>query len=105
MGGNGRCVGRKIMPHDLMIAHRTLPCNARVRVTNVRTGASVDATVGDRGPYGACRPGTSGKACEWFIKRHRREAGTWRGIADLTPAVAEAIGHKSFGRVKIEVLP
>src|SRR5690606_22573969 len=32
-------------------AHRTLPCGAQVRVTNVRNGKSVVVRINDRGPF------------------------------------------------------
>ena len=35
----------------LTAAHRTLPCGARVRVTNQRNGKSAIVTVNDRGPF------------------------------------------------------
>ncbi len=35
---------------DLTAAHRTLPLDTRVRVTNLSTGASVVVRIGDRGP-------------------------------------------------------
>lgn len=36
---------------DLTAAHRTLPFNTRIRVTNQSNGKSVDVRVNDRGPY------------------------------------------------------
>ncbi len=39
--------------HQLTAAHPTLPLNARIQVTNVANGKSVEVTVTDRGPgYG-----------------------------------------------------
>jgi hypothetical protein len=40
----------------------------------------------DRGPFGAILPDG-----EWGFKIHRDEPGVWRGIIDLSPAVAEAL--------------
>ena len=37
--------------HDLTAAHRTLPFNTKVRVTNVATGKSVVVRINDRGPF------------------------------------------------------
>jgi rare lipoprotein A len=33
-------------------AHRTLPMNTRVKVTNKKNGRSVELRINDRGPYG-----------------------------------------------------
>src|SRR5690606_27473027 len=38
-------------PNDLTAAHRTLPFNTRVLVTNVHSGASVVVRINDRGPF------------------------------------------------------
>lgn len=106
-GGKSPCLGRRVEADDNVIAHRTLPCNARVRVTNVRTGRSTVATVGTRGPYGACldEGWVRGPCKEWAIKRRASDPGVWRGVADLAPPVVEALQHRSFDRVVLEVLP
>ena len=43
--------GKPFDEHKLTAAHRTLPLNTRVRVTNLKTGRSVEVTITDRGPY------------------------------------------------------
>jgi rare lipoprotein A len=43
--------GKPFDDRKLTAAHRTLPLNARVRVTNLETGRSVEVTIIDRGPY------------------------------------------------------
>ena len=106
-GGKSKCLGRRVLPTDRGIAHRTLPCGTRVRVTNLRTKLSTVAVVIDRGPYGACLDlgWHRGPCSEWAIKRHRSDPGSWRGLADLTPPVAAELNHKSFDAVRIDVLP
>jgi rare lipoprotein A len=37
--------------NEMTAAHRTLPFNARVKVTNVVTGKSVIVRINDRGPF------------------------------------------------------
>jgi rare lipoprotein A len=37
--------------HDLTAAHRTLPFNTKVRVTNTENGKSVVVRINDRGPF------------------------------------------------------
>lgn len=43
--------GERFNKYHLTAAHRTLPFNARVRVTNLRNGKSVVVRINDRGPY------------------------------------------------------
>ncbi len=43
--------GKRFDARKLTAAHRTLPLNTRVRVTNLLSGRSVDVTITDRGPY------------------------------------------------------
>jgi hypothetical protein len=50
----------------------------------------------DRGPYGALLP--NGK---WGIKSRRKDPGRWRGIIDLSPAMAKAIQLNGKERVRI----
>lgn len=43
--------GKPFDDRKLTAAHRSLPLNSRVRVTNLHTGRSVEVTIIDRGPY------------------------------------------------------
>lgn len=43
--------GKPFDDRKLTAAHRTLPLNSRVKVTNLETGNSVEVTITDRGPY------------------------------------------------------
>ena len=107
-GGRSPCLGRQVRPTDHVVAHRTLPCGTRVRVTNLRTGLKTIATVANRGPYGACLDDDyrGGFRCnKWALKRRRSDPGRWRGVLDITPAVATAIEHDGWDRVRLEVLP
>jgi peptidoglycan lytic transglycosylase len=74
--------GQPLNPDAFTVAHKTLPFNTRVRLTNVANGKSVTAIVTDRGPYVAGR------------------------CFDLTPAAFKAIASLSAGviTVKYEVL-
>ncbi len=47
--------GETFNPDALTAAHRSLPFNSRVRVTNVATGESVVVRINDRGPFIAGR--------------------------------------------------
>lgn len=59
------CLKRDLRATDVIVAHPTLPCRSRVWLHNPRTGRSVVARVGDRGPR--------------------------RAMVDLAPATARAL--------------
>jgi rare lipoprotein A len=65
------------------VAHRNLPLDTKLRVTNLRNGRSVEVTVYDRGPY----------------MRNR--------LIDLSATAAATLGFKRHGLalMKIEVIP
>ncbi len=44
------CLHRDLRDSDLVVAHPTLPCGSKVFLYIARTGRSVVARVGDRGP-------------------------------------------------------
>lgn len=92
--------GRPVSPSDMGIAHRTWPMGARIRITNLRTKLSSFGVILDRGPYGKLD-----KDGRWFnSRRYRSRAGKYRGCADLTPALAKAIGHDGRDRVRLKLL-
>lgn len=74
--------GEVFDPSDLTAAHRELPFNTLVRVTNDETGASVVVRINDRGPFRSGR------------------------IIDLSRAAAEEIGMvgKGVGHVSLQVV-
>lgn len=92
-GGPAACLRRPLRPGELGVAHRFLPCGARVLVLNPRTWEFVVAPVVDHGPYGAMSDG------EWVIKRHREDPGEWRGCLDLSRGAAGAIEHDGMRSV------
>ncbi|MEM6286881.1 MAG: septal ring lytic transglycosylase RlpA family protein [Bacteroidota bacterium] len=83
LAGNPTASGEPFDPSALTAAHRTLPFGTRVRVTNVRTGASVVVRINDRGPFHGDR------------------------VIDLSRAAADAIGltQQGVGTVRMERLP
>jgi rare lipoprotein A len=66
--------------HDLTAAHKTLPFNTRLKVTNLNNGRSVIVRINDRGPYHGGR------------------------MLDLSMAAAEKIGSHGSGVVQIEAV-
>ncbi len=72
--------GEIFNPGELTAAHRTLPFNTRVQVTNVSTGQSVVVRINDRGPF----------------KDNR--------IIDLSRAAADVIGLTGAGVAEVEIV-
>jgi rare lipoprotein A len=75
--------GERFDPHKLTAAHRTLPLDTKVKVTNLENGKSIEVKVNDRGPY---IPGR---------------------VLDLSTQAAKALGMEKEGLalVRIEILP
>lgn len=82
LAGNPTASGERFDPAKMTAAHRTLPLGSRVRVTNVRTGASVVVRINDRGPFHGGR------------------------VIDLSHAAARQIGmlQRGTARVRMELL-
>lgn len=72
--------GERFNTHDLTAAHKSLPFNSMVKVTNLENGKSVIVKINDRGPY---------------IKGR---------IIDLSHAAKTEIGMGGLAEVMIEVL-
>lgn len=88
---------RPVHPGDRGIAHRTWPMGTFIKITNLKNERSAFGLVIDRGPYG--KLDANG---DWFnSRRHRDRVGKYRGCADVTPDLAEAIGHRGRTLVKI----
>ncbi len=71
--GNKTANGETFTAKEMTAAHKTLPFNTRVRVTDVDTGRSVVVRINDRGPYVKGR------------------------IIDLSARAAEVLGSKHKG--------
>ena len=71
--------GKPFDESKLTAAHRTLPLNTRVRVTNLKTGLSVEVTITDRGPYADGR------------------------VIDLSKAAAKKLGMVKDGLVPVRI--
>jgi rare lipoprotein A len=80
--GKKTASGERFDEHKLTAASKTLPLNSKAKVTNLKTGRSVDVTITDRGPYA----------------KHR--------VIDLSPAAAKEVGiDKKEGVARVEVKP
>jgi len=75
-------LGEKVMPWDMIAAHKTLPLPCVVKVTNLENGKSVKLRVNDRGPFIAGR------------------------IIDVSPRAAKKLGFKKQGlsTTRVQVL-
>lgn len=82
LAGNPTASGERFDPTKLTAAHPTLPLGSRVRVTNLRNGASVIVRINDRGPFHGQR------------------------VIDLSHAAARQIGmvRRGTARVRMELL-
>lgn len=77
--GNITATGVRFNPRAMTAAHRTLPLNSKVQVTNLANHRSVVVTINDRGPYAKGR------------------------LIDLSLASAKALDIKSKGTGRVEV--
>src|ERR1700744_5085157 len=72
--------GERMVSSAMTAAHRSLPFNTMVRVTNNHTGRSVVVRINDRGPF-----------------VHGR-------VIDLSPAAARALGMDGLANVTLNVV-
>lgn len=77
--GRRTACGEIFTGNALTAAHRTLPCNTKVKVTNLNNGKSIIVRINDRGPYGG-------------------------SIIDLSPKSKKAIGMGSNTLVRLEIV-
>ena len=78
--GHRTASGERFSRHAYTAAHKTLPLNSRVMVTNLTNNESVVVKINDRGPFVRGR------------------------LIDLSQAAARAIGLRGVGRVAITEL-
>lgn len=71
--------GQRFDENAMTAAHRTLPLNSMVVVTNLENGRQVQVRITDRGPYA-----------------HRR-------VIDLSRAAADALGYVDDGVARVNV--
>jgi hypothetical protein len=90
------CTHEPMKPGMMVCAHRTLPCGSVVLLHNPRTKQFAACQVLDRGPFGAIMP-----TGEWGVKIRPWEPGKWRGVVDLSPAVADALGFNGRERIQL----
>jgi rare lipoprotein A len=80
----GTASGERFDPEALTAAHKTLPFNSRVRVTNPANGKSVIVRINDRGPY------VDGRCLD--LSR-----AAFRSIANLSQGVLSKVTYEVLG--------
>ncbi|MDQ1231084.1 septal ring lytic transglycosylase RlpA family protein [Sphingomonas sp. SORGH_AS_0879] len=118
LAGRRTATGRRLDPDEVMIAHRSLPLNSMVEVTDVDTGRTIVARVGDRGPgrrdrladlsLGAARLlGTSRRAVATIRLRALVSGDDGPGLvlagANAAPAVARPILLDGHSRYRVQL--
>jgi len=73
--------GERYDPRRYTAAHRTLPFGTRLKVTDRRTGRSVEVVVNDRGPF------TRGRVLDLSLAAARDLNMLGRGLATVTAQV------------------
>ena len=77
------------------VAHRTLPCGARIGICLPRTGLCTTAFVVDRGPWG-----TLNRNGEWHVRTGHVPSGEhYRGELDLLPGTYTSLGLVGIEKV------
>ena len=75
--------GDQYDPEKLTAAHRTLPFGTRLKVTDRKTGRSVEVVVNDRGPF------TRGRVLDLSLAAAKELRILGRGLAHVTASVAQ----------------
>ena len=82
--GRPTASGTPYRPGKLTAAHNTLPFGTKIKVTNTRTGRSVNVTVNDRGPH------VKGRIVDLSKKAARKIGLTEVGVAPVQLKVVRA---------------
>ncbi len=87
--------GEIFNPSELTAAHKTLPFNTKVRVTNPSSGKSVVVRINDRGPFidGRCLDLSRAAFADDRLAGRRRVHGPVRGARLSGVDEADPVGH------------
>jgi rare lipoprotein A len=75
--------GDQYDPHRFTAAHRTLPFGTRLKVTDRKTGRSVEVVINDRGPF------TRGRVLDLSLAAAKELRMLDRGLAHITASVEQ----------------
>ena len=118
LAGRRTATGKRFNPDDVMIAHRTLPLESMVEVTDVDTGRTIIARVGDRGPGRADRVADLSLGAARLLGTNRRAVANIRlralkpgtenpGLilagASAVPPVAKPIELDAAGTYRVQI--
>nr|WP_083274188.1 septal ring lytic transglycosylase RlpA family protein [Brevibacterium ravenspurgense] len=70
--------GERFNTNDLTAAHKSLPFNSRVKVTNKANGKSVTVRINDRGPY------VAGRCLDLSTAAMKAVGGTGAGVITVS---------------------
>lgn len=124
MGGRMACAPHDPVPqNEHVCAHRYYPCGTLLIIEYTKTGHRTWCEVKDRGPYGAnvFVSGSNEKVVidgkeAWYIKKTKHDTppadlcpsgdcvSRWRGVIDMAPGTAKAMGHPGWGSVRVWTL-
>lgn len=94
LAGQATASGERFNPHELTMAHKTLPFGTLVRVTNLANNHSVVVRVNDRGPWLAGRIGDLSRAAAEKLRMLRAGVARTRmevlGMGPAEPAPLKA---------------
>lgn len=76
--------GERYDPNKFTAAHKTLPFGTHLKVTDRRTGRSVEVTVNDRGPF------NKGRVIDLSLAAAKALRMTERGLVPITAVVQPA---------------
>jgi peptidoglycan lytic transglycosylase len=76
--------GARYDPHQFTGAHRTLPFGTRVRVTDRKSGRSVEVVITDRGPF------NKGRAIDLSLAAAKELQMIRRGLTRVTASIVAA---------------
>ncbi len=103
--GDGSLHGRRTASGELIdvnrhtCAHRTLPLQTTVLLVNGRDSSKrAWCRINDRGPYGAVTSDGS-----YVVKTRPEQDGKWRGVLDISIAVARELGTHEQGLEPVEI--
>lgn len=80
--------GDRYDPRKFTAAHKTLPFGTRLRITDKRTGRSVDVVVNDRGPF------TKGRVLDLSLAAAKELRMIDRGLVTVTAEIQPASAIK-----------
>jgi rare lipoprotein A len=96
--GDTTASGEPFDPSLHTCAHRTLPFQTVILIENPSNGRRAWCRINDRGPYG-----TTDAEGVWTIETDMSTPTAWRGILDMSIAVARRLGTTHVGLQNVAI--